>query len=268
MIGKILPLLGNFPLMNPFDAAMKKNPIIGPAKRLLARNIPLPKGMQDMMGSLMSGGIGSMLQNPMGAVMGQLQGQLGGMMGQLTGALGGAAGPLTGALNGVLGGSLGQLQSMTGMMSGLSIPNMMSGQFGLQDIAGHLNVASMLGSALPANLGIDKVLGPLNMAADITGMVSDLGSMAQGVIAGQISIPDAVLEVTQMAAHIDNVMFDATAAINGLQEFNTQVAAVSQVANLLTGGDGPERVFAQAILQPAAAAQLQATFDSIAPAPQ
>lgn len=257
----LLSIVGGIPLSSPFDSAMASNPVVA-AKKLVARNLALPVGMQSLLPQLMQGGIGSILTNPMGAAMGALNGVIGGAVGQLTGALGGGFGGLTNALTNTLGSSLSNLSSMTNLMSGLTIPDL--GQTGgLMDVMNHASLTSVLGSALPASLGLDKVLGPLNMGNALGSMGIDIGSMVADVIDGKLPVADAIMDVTNMAASIDNVIHDATTALQSGQAVGAGVASLAAVTTLLGSASGPIQAFADSLVSPTVAAEVKAAISDL-----
>ena len=258
-LAQVIQLLGGFQLVSPFAMGMAKNPVLA-AKRVVARNNVFPLGLAGMLPGLMQGGIGSILSNPMGAITSAFNGAITGAVGQITGALGETAASLTSSLSGTLTGSLGSLARMTDLLSGVSIPAV--GELGFMDLVNHVGLADALGDALPVHLGLDRVLGPMNFGIAIEGMISDLGTMTPGVIAGLVPLADAELQIAQMAAEIDNVVFDATAALTGIQNFAVKTAHVSSVVSAVIHG-GDLGTYAERLVSPALAAQVKAQADAV-----
>jgi len=255
---QVLQLLGGFRLSPPFD--MMANPVIA-ARRMVARNMILPFGMGGLMGDVLNGGLGSILTNPMGAVMGQLNGAISGALSDLADVA--DVGGLLDKIEDTLGGSLGGLADLTSRLAGLSIPNLGLGQFGLMDVLGHAGLADAIGNALPAGLGLDRVLGPLNFEAAIGTMVTDLGVVVQDVLDEVLEIDDAKLLIDQMAAEIDNVVFSSNGALAGLMAHSLNFSNVAAVADLAIAPEGLLRDLAEKVMKPAKLAEIRAQAEEL-----
>lgn len=212
-------------------------PILKNAGGSTLEGLKLPKHLDvgkvgGLLRQVMSGGIGSVLQNPLGAVTGQLNGAINGAIGQVTGALGGAASSLTSALGG-LNASVGSLSALAGNLSGVTSLVGLPNNF---DLYGHIGLAQSFGDAIPPGLGIDTVIGPLTMAADIGAMVDRVAAIATAVTSGTMPVPDAVSAIAGMAATADAAVAGATDAIATLTAAGPgMMAAQAAVASLIPG---------------------------------
>jgi hypothetical protein len=256
-----LSLLGNIPVL----PAGAQTVIEG----LRAARSMIPGDMGGLLGGLLNGGgIGSLLQNPIGSVMGQLQGQLGGMLGQLEGVLGEGAGGLSSILGGTngLAGALGNLKGLTNGMSGLSgLAGLANGQFGIMDMVGHSGLADMLGSALPAHLSLDVVTQPLRMIGDLTAMAESLPSIAESVISGGMAIPDAIGAISSMTDHVNGVVNASTHAMSTLQGHALSISGAAAAVSMIGRGPPELQDVMTSIIRPSRRAEvLQTIADQVA----
>ncbi|MEE7478424.1 hypothetical protein [Methylobacterium hispanicum] len=216
--GVSIGMIGGSPLMKAISAAGK----------VTGNRLPLTKALDGGggLGGLMSsvirgGGLQALAANPMAAIGGQLQGAISGAVGSL-GSLAGAAG-LVSALTGPggLSGAVGGLLSAGG--------GLLSGQ-GVLGMIAHANIAEMAGAALPGNLGIDTVLGPLT-SGDLLGQVTDwVPQMAADVLAGALPIQAAIAQVEGHVATIEGIVNASAHALSTVEALAPDIAAVSTMA--------------------------------------
>lgn len=200
---------------------------------------PLGGIVNKLVGGVMSGGLASLVQNPVGTLTGALQGQLGDMVGGLANIPG--ADVLQAAIHGDLGGALGALADHTGMMSGLS--EIADGGFGPQQILGH---ASMLASGMetPADMAMDLVLGPLG-AGDLVGAIQ--GGLP-GLIDGVVNGGDIGAALDQVRAWTGTVQGLVDGSVGALSSGRAAMIAVSQGASLVSDMIEPPNPYAGAFL--------------------
>lgn len=225
IMGMVLPLIGGFVLKN--------------ARKVIAENLKVSKSMEPYMGtgglsagsliqglvkSAMSGGMGALVQNPVGAITGALTGQLGGITGQLANIPG--ASVLTDAIHGDLGGALGALASHTDMMSGLAQAT--ENGFGPMQVLGHANLLSS-GFDMPAGIGMDNVLAPFASGGLVGAIQSNLPGLVAGV-AGGGNIGAAVAQVQAWAGTINGVVNGSVNALKGGQD---AMASLSNAASMV-----------------------------------
>lgn len=229
-------------------------------EKLRAAKSIIPGDIGGLLGQVLQNGPGAILQNPIGSVLGQMNGQLGGLVSQIQsiggGNLGGLLSSITGA--GGLQGVLGQLGGMSSALSGLT--DAAQGGFGLIDAIGHANIAQILGSNLPANLGIDVAMGPLMMGGQLSGMVGQISGIASAVSGAGFDPTGAISQITGMTGQINGVMNASTGAFSGLQSQIMGITNTISAVSMLSTDTGGLGQIAQMIIQPQHMAEIQAAF--------
>lgn len=240
-LGGVLKLLNGNPLKKCNGTG-----VIG-EKFPLTKSLDGGAGLGGLMASVMGGGgLGSIIGNPMAAASGQLQGALSGAVGQLTSAMGSGASGLTAAL--------GTLSAAAGNVSGAA-GGLMSGP-GIQDLIGHAGIADMVGSALPANLSLGTVLGPLEAHGLMDAISASVPDLVSSVVNGSMSVPDATAAVEAYADALDGIVAASSNALTTLTKMAPAIAAVSTAAAALV--DAPPAI--QSVLERAIAPDVLATM--------
>lgn len=246
MAGGIISLIGGNPLMK--------------VKQVIGESLPLTKsldggaGLGDMIRDVVSGGgLGSIISNPMGALTGIAQGVIGNAASSLQGVAGAGAliGKLTGS--GGLGEALGTLASAG--------DGLLSGQ-GILDMVGHANLVDMFGAALPAEFGLDKVVGPLASDALLTGINTAIPAMVQDVMTGTLSVSDAIAQVDAHIADLADVVGGSTNALTTVASNALDIAAVSTVAAATVAAPPEIQAVLQRAVAPEALAIMRASVAS------
>lgn len=246
-VGQALKLIGGAPHMKVGSVIAEKFPIT----KMMSGG---PLG--GMMSKVLKDGPGAIMQNPLGGVGAQLQGAITGAVGQLSG-VSGAAGLVTALTgSGGLSQAIGGLSQSAGLLSGAAMPG--AGQFGLLDAITHTSITDMLGDAVPATLGLDRVLGPLHASGAVTAVTAALPGVIQGVVGGQMTVAAATAWVTGQAASLKSVTDASTAALQTAQDAAVTLVTVSSAA-AATASTVPEiQAILPLILQPGVQAAMQA----------
>ncbi len=243
MAGGIIGLIGGNPLMK--------------VKQVIGEKLPLTKsldggaGLGDMVKEVMNGGgLQSIVSNPMGALTGALSGQVSGLVGQLSGVAGasGLIEKMTGA-----GGLIEKLGGLTAAGDGL-----LSGQ-GILDQIGHANVMDMFGAALPAGLGLDTVLGPLNADAMLNTISTALPSLVQQVVAGTQTVAAATAIVDGYRMDVAGTALASSFALGAVAEAAPNIAAVSTIAAATVAAPPEIQAVLERAVDPAALATMKAS---------
>lgn len=249
--GQALGLLGGVPVL----PAGGKTIIEG----LRAAKSVIPGDMGGILSKVLSQGPGAILQNPIGAVLGGLQGQLGGLASQLSGITGaeGLLSSLTGA--GGLSSALSSLGGVSNLLSGLGVPG--AGQFGVLDAISHMNVAGMLGSALPAGLGLNTIMGPILMGGQLSTMAGMVPNLINGVVAGTMDPSVAALQVAGMTNQITGVLNASTTAFNTMRSAAMPIAQTAGIISSIVSNGEVFGGIANMIIQDQHKAEIQAAMD-------
>jgi hypothetical protein len=240
IMGMVLPLIGNF--------------VVKQAKKVVGENLkvsrslepymgtgssPLAGMMKGLVGNVMSGGMGALMENPVGALTGAIGGQLGGLTDQLANVQG--AGGLQSAISGDLGAALERMGGHTDMMTGQSQAT--ENGFGPMQILGH---AAMLDSPfdLPDHIGMDSVLGPL-AAGDLMGSIqSGLPALVAKVVAGG----DPGLAAAQVRAWAGTMNGLVDGSVNALRGGQDAMATMSNAASIVDEVANPANAYSRAYL--------------------
>lgn len=166
--------------------------------------------------------LGRVFQNPIAAVGSALDGAASSAISAVTEAIGGNA--FTSAL-GDLQTSLSALVAHADGMVGTS----------LLDVIGHANIADLMGSALPASLGLDKAIGPLAASDALGSIKAEVEGLADKVIAGTVSAGAAAAAISAHRGDLDAMVGDSTEAFGGLQDIAQAVASVLAVGGVVLG---------------------------------
>lgn len=231
-------------------------------KQVIANGLPVTvahdmAGLESLMGQVLSGGIGSVLQNPMAAVASNLSGLASSLAGSVSSDI---ATALTGASG--LTSALSSLSGMTGQLSGLS--QIADGQFGLTDV---MSAASMLdglsGVSLPVGLDMGTVLGPFNIASTLSGEATDyLTGLQSALSSGTITASQAVTQIGAYTSQITGAISASTSALSTLQGAAQGLASLGSVAGGLVSGPQNVQGFLGSLVNPSAAPSLQSAINS------
>ena len=239
-IGQPLKLLGGAPHLK--------------VASFIAENLPIAKVLDsgpigDLLANVLQNGPGALMQNPIAAVSGQLQGAIASAANAL-GAVPGAAG-LVSAITGASGlaGAVSRLSAAADLLSGVTMPG--DGQFGLLDVVTHTSITDMLGDALPASMGLDRVLGPLNAGAALGSIATALPGVISNVASGAMSIADATAWVSGQSAALGAISEASATALQSAQDAAHALVSVSSAAALLATPNEALRALVPMIVQPA-----------------
>jgi hypothetical protein len=242
------------------------NPLMK-VKQVIGEHLPLTKsldggaGLDGLVSKVMSGGLASVIPNPMAAITGQLQGVLGSAAGQITGSLGEGGAGLVSALTGA--GGLG------GAVSGLaSAGNGLLSASGILSVVGHAGVADMAGAALPGGLGIATVLGPLNADAAVGGITQWVPSMVAQVINGTLPVDTAIAQVEAHTATLTGITSASATALATVEAMAPNLAAVSTVAAALVAAPAEIRAVFERAIAPEDLATMRASVAGHSAEPQ
>lgn len=222
--------------------------------------IKFPPKVGDILPKLLTDGLGSMFQNPMAGALGQATSAIG----SASSAFSAVAGSITNgsALTSALSGLTGSMSSLTGMtnaMAGVSLPG--EGQFGMQDLLAHADVATSLGSLLPSGLGLDGALQPLQLAPQVTQIAADVPQVINGVIAGTIPALDAASYITSLTNGIDSVMASSTNVVSTMQNVTASLSVASDAIDIVTNNSGSpdSKALVESFMNPDALDQIKAS---------
>lgn len=229
-------------------------------EKLRAAKSIIPGDIGGLLGQVLQNGPGAILQNPLGSVLGQMNGQLGGLVSAINGATSGNLGGLLSAVTGASGlqSVMGQLGGISNALSGLTDPA--SGAFGLIDAIGHANIAQILGSALPANLGINVAMGPLTMGSQLSSMVGQVSGITSALSKAGFDPAGAVSQINGMTSQINGVLSASTNAFSTLQSNIMGITNTISAVSMLSTNTGGLGAIAQTIIQPQHMAAIQAAF--------
>jgi hypothetical protein len=227
-------------------------------ENLRAAKSMIPGDMGGILSQVMQNGPGALLQNPIGSVLGSMQSQVGNLASSLTGMSGmsGLLSAVTGA--GGLQSALGNLSQVSSALSGLTQPG--AGAFGLMDAIGHANIVSMLGSNLPAGLGIAQAMGPVLMGGQLSGMLSQVSNIASAVSGSSFDVNSAISQITGMTGTINGVLSAHTNAFTTVQNAVVDMAHASGIVSLIASGPAEFAPIANMLIQPQFVAQIQAAI--------
>ena len=219
-------------------------------------NVP---GMSSIMsGILSSGGLGSLLQSPLGSSLSQLTSTVSSAVSSLTSAASGGSGtdftPLVTALGSLSasGTNLSALaDNLVGFASAAGLPTQL-------DAIGHMNLLQSLGTALPAAMSLATVMAPTGSAGLLTSAQASVQSIVAQATAGTMAVTDAVTAMQAVQARLDAVTNASASAVASLQNLAPALAAGQAVVALLVAGS-PEMIAAiNTAIQPSMLPAVQA----------
>lgn len=225
-------------------------------RAVLTNGLPSPNiadlpGLGDLLGSVLQGGAGAVLQNPLGAALGSVQGGIAAVAGSLDASV---ASALTGS--GGLMDSLSSLQGATDLLSGVASAG--DGAFGLLDVMSHAATLDGLGDApIPAGLGMDSVLAPINLLGTVqTDMAQFVGQLPS------LSPATALAQISAFKTQISGALSASTNAMATVQNAAQAMAGVSSVASALVAGPASLQGFLGSVVQPSAMGAMQAAVNA------
>ena len=241
--GQAIKIIGGVPILkNVLGSTLEK--------------LKLPKHLEignisGILSAVHAGGIGALLQAPLGGALGNLTGAISSAQSAL-GAIGGAGG---------LGAALGNLSSSAGALGTLA--NSLSGFAGSEglpnhlDLIGHMNLAQSFGDALPAALSLATATAPITSSDLLHDAASQVSGIVAGVTGGTLPIAHALATVTGLQANIDGVASAATSAIGGLADRAHDLAAASSSVALLVSSPPAMQQAMMAAIRPDMLATVQ-----------
>ena len=245
--GQAIKIIGGVPILkNVLGSTLEK--------------LKLPKHLEignigQILAKVQAGGIGTLLQAPLGQALSSLTGSLSAVQSSL-GAISGASGLISAI--GDLGSSASGLSDLASNLVGAGNIAGLPNQF---DLMGHMNLAQSFGALLPTNLSLAVVTAPMTaspMLADATSQVLDIGSQ---VVAGSLPIANAVSAVTSLKSEIDACASSATGAISTLASTAPDLAAASSAIALMVSAPAELQAAMRAAIQPAMLPAVQALID-------
>ena len=188
---------------------------------------PMAAAIASKMTSILSGGAGAVMANPVAAATSALSGAVTGGAASLTSALGGAAASTVAALTGGSGlaTALASLTTHTNNISGVSVPT--GGAPGLSDVLNHADaVNNYFGSSPPSSVAISSVIAPLDPATP-TAMLASVNSIVAQVLAGTMSDASGAAAINAITAQANALVTNSTGAIS------TLMAAIPAMSNAM-----------------------------------
>lgn len=216
-----------------------------PTPEIISEYLPVTKlmsgggGLGPLMQRVMSGGLASVVPNPMAALGGQLQGAIGQGLTALQGVPG--AGALSTALGGLSMSTGGILAAGDALLAGPGALSIMS----------HANMAAMAGSALPAGAEMGVVLGPLNADAALGQIAAAVPVVVAGVVAGSMSASAAASQIAGHAAELDGIVAASTDALATINDRAPDIAGLHTVAAVFVSGPPEYRAVLERSIAPA-----------------
>ena len=195
---------------------------------------------QNLLSGVLSGGIGTFLQSPLGSALTPLTSAISSAVSSLTSAGSSGSGdstpnpyqPLISALNSLSTSatSLGALaDNLVGYASNTALPTQM-------DAIAHMGAMQSLGPSVPSDLSLAAVMAPVQSASLLTTALPSVPSITSQVIAGTLDIGDAVTAVEATQAGMDAVTNASTNAISTVQNAQPSLCAAQSAIALLVGG--------------------------------
>lgn len=188
---------------------------------------------QNILSSVLSGGIGSLLQSPLAAALAPLTTAISGALTSLNALTSGTSmAPLVTAL-GSLSISATNLSALADNLVGVganaALPSLL-------DVVGHMGAVQSLGSLVPSNLSLATVLAPVQSASLLTKTLSSLQPVVAQAIAGTMTVSNAAAAVGALQASLDAVTNASTTAVSTVQAAQPALCAASSAIALLVGG--------------------------------
>lgn len=233
-IGTALGIIGNSPILKNVMGHTVDGLKI--PRHLDAGSTP---DVQKILGLVMSGGTGALLQSPLGSVLAPLMSALGGAQTSATSSLGVDASYITSAISGVStsAGNLSALaDNLVGYASNAAIPGQLA-------VVAHMGTLASLGSQAPASLAMSTVLAPVNASALLTNATTTVPAIVVNVLAGSVGILDGAAQITAIQAGIDAVTNGSTGALAASSGATMALCAAQSTIALLVAGS-PEVIAA------------------------
>ena len=212
---------------------------------------------QNLLSSVLSGGIGSLLQSPLGSALTPLMSAITGAVASLNAASSsstssgstssGTSGsssdtgggdstttymPLVTALN-TLSTSATNLSTLAdnlvGYASNTALPTQM-------DVIGHMSATQSLGGTVPTAVSLATVLAPVQSSTLLLNALSSVQSIVAQVLADTMTVADAVTAAEALQAGLDAVTTASTGAVSAVQAAQPFLCAAQSAIALLVGG--------------------------------
>ena len=204
---------------------------------------PNAAAIKSIMASVLSGGMASVLSNPVAAANAALQTAASGAATALTSALGGSAATLVAAITG--SGPTSLLTALTSHLSysnalaGVSTPS--TGQYGPLDMVQHAMAARQFfgtpGSE-PSGVSVASATAPLTVGADFATMQTQISDLVSSVIADPTTMSAAVSTATAMAAQVQSTVTSSQSSISTMQNALPALATVMTLAGAVASTSG------------------------------
>lgn len=244
-VGQVLKLLDMIPDKKAKKTFIEKLPS---AQKLDGGN------MGDVMKKLMSGGLSSLMQNPVAAILKAVTS----LMGSIGGAQSAAGNPQTAAAAGQLGATLAVAETVVAsMMSDVAV---VEGQATALDIILHESVADALGDAAPPEIALELATAPA-MAGPLYRRVAAVAYDLNGqLLRGLVSDKDVAERFQAMNTEVATMLNASALALRRADEIAQSVTSVHAMAGLLVSGSDGLKAFLRIILRPEIAAAMDAAL--------
>ena len=189
---------------------------------------PMASAIASKMTSILSGGAGAVMANPIAAATSALSGAATSGAASLTSALGGAAASTVAAMTGGSGltSALSALTTHANNISGVSVPT--GGAPGLSDILNHADaVTNYFGASPPSSVSMSSVLAPLTSSPTLATMLASANSVVAQVLAGTMTDAAGAAAITALTSQINTLITGSLGAVSTLQ------AALPAMANAM-----------------------------------
>lgn len=204
--------------------------------RVFAERLKVTKALigggdiSSLLASVVNGGVGSVLSNPLSGQILNLQSAVSIAITQAQAAIP-AMTSLVEALNGTNGlqSIVTSLGSFTNGLSGLG-----GGPFSILDIVSHDATLTSLGAAAPENVTMPAALSPMGLGQTLDGITQQLTELIDDLTTGDVVEDDAVDQVTAMGIPLQSAMDESTTAFNTLKNAAQGMAEVSVATAALT----------------------------------
>jgi hypothetical protein len=215
---------------------------------------PQASAISSIMSSVMTGGIGTLMSNPIAAVGSSLSSAITSGAASITSALGGAGAGVVSALTGSGGMSdaLGGLLTGASALSGATSPSV--GAFGLSDVLSHAqDLTQFFGASVPTSVSLSSVLAPLSPAT-VSAVQTALAPTITAVVGGAMTPSAGVTAVNVLTSQINALMAAANTAITTLQTAKPALTLAQLAASIGFSLDANETAVSGAISNPNLAA--------------
>ena len=211
--------------------------------------------------------ITSAIKNPMGVVTGAISSAIGPAISAVTAlpALQGISGLIPEAqslVSSVSGGfteKLGMLTSLTDKLSGISLPNVSIGEFGLHEAMGSLDsLHKTFGDTIPPALGIDttQLTAPLDMAPQLAAMqdyVANIDTHITNDITMNLVTPaqaaiNAQTMIDSFTATMDMAVTNSQNTFNAISDTVSKATTGGMLATAASAGTNAAKEYADKVL--------------------